>query len=1228
MIRRAQLAILALAALACGACSFAAQGARGAKALSPAERAYLVDGDADRAEDLLAAALEESPADAAAEFLLADLLDATGRPAEAAEHYLRVVARGREDSSLGDVSTAAAMAIVAIRDRVSGFRDRFAAAAGSLDDPGWLPQEAAFELRNLAFGLALRLENDAASRAAARDATGCLTRWEISGPYGPAAFDALDRAREQLPHFGTAAPWPIESRLGPGRGLSAARVEEASRCTIAAFDPAVPEPGLGLARTVVALPRADTVLFRLESDASARVYAGNVEIFSFDRRGAWPPRYRWFAAALPAGNTEIAVAIAHPEVRPVFSLVAVRAANGAPVPSHGPGLLPSGAAAAAIPLPEEPDARTATAALARLRAAIWRSDGAATARETAALERLGAAGSWPMLAAAAEAALASSEQPLDAAFESSRRLLSRALALEPRLWSARLAVARAEAADGRPEVAYGLLREGRALNPDEPSVAERLADLCLEIGYAVEAAEAARELGTLVAGSCPARAYALAAARGAVDGSRLLEMAADLAACDRTSDALANALLDAQRYDEAQVELRRLLDRDPESPALIDASARAALAAGDLDGFVGGMRRLFALRPFSQERRRALADALAGAGRVGEAHALIAGGRAADAAAFEGADLHTALRVDGLAAITAFRAARPIYGTGSAWVLDRAVHVIGRDGSRTEIVHNIAAILTAGAVAEHGEVEVPDDATILTARAVKPDGTVRTPERIPGKASLSLPDLAAGDFVEVEYTRWSPPSPVFLGGFDTGRFYFRDFDHVFRRSEIVVVAPLATPLEIDPRGDAPAAAERIFGDLRVLTFRARDVAPAVEEPLAPHAAELLPSIRVTSGASVEAICARVRDLLADRERGTPAIDAVAARAVEGIDEADRGKRLAALYAWTMANVAEDGELADPASHILSRRRGSRARAFLALARAAGLDGRLAFVRSAHADDTRADGTSLDRLERVAVSVDGRWASFETDAAPFGYLPPDLRHRPALFPDRCETATTDGGAIPVDRRVVEVALEIGPGGEATARVSETVSGEIAAAWRAELRAATDEERARLFSAEHVTDVAPGATLVRLAFAGLDDDDGPLEAAYELAFPSFARRVSGSLRGELPFSRSLARELGGPRARSAPAVLATYLDESISITVTPPDGLAVRTDDDDGSAAAPCGSATRRITAGAGPLNVRHELRLNAGRIAPADYPALVDFAAASDDLSTVGFELADAAQPRG
>jgi len=205
------------------------------------------------------------------------------------------------------------------------------------------------------------------------------------------------------------------------------------------------------------------------------------------------------------------------------------------------------------------------------------------------------------------------------------------------------------------------------------------------------------------------------------------------------------------------------------------------------------------------------------------------------------------------------------------------------------------------------------------------------------------------------------------------------------------------------------------------------------------------------------------------------------------------------------------------------------------------------------------------------------------------------------------------------------ITVGDGGEATARVTELLTGNDAAAWRADLRAATQEERERLFAEDRASRIAPGAQLSHFAATPLDREDAPLELTYELALPSFARPQSGSARGTLPFIRSLVRDLGGRPSRRWPAVLAIHYDDSIAITVVPPPGRIVRTADSDGRAQFSQCSASRRITEAGGALNVRQELRLDAVRIAPEDYRAFTEFAAAADDLSTVEIEVVDRAE---
>jgi len=1210
---------------------------------SPSERAYLVEGEVDAASVSLQEEILRSPGDGEAVFLLADLLDATGHPAEAAKLYFRVIELGRANARFAEVATAASMALVAIRERVPDFYARFAVYADAvLAEKGALPPEAVYELRNLRFAIALRRKDDAERRRAMLDATGCLARFEVMGSFGPRAFETLDDLGRVAPWFAKRRVWPAFAALGPGLRTVEAHVEETTRCIVPAFHKEARAPGLGLARTVVGLDRAGTVLFRLETDASAKVYADEREIFSIDRRARWLPRYSWFSASLPEGNTEISIAVANSDFAPSFSLVAVREDDGEAVAAYGPRILPSPRTTAVHPLRSREivdesgggssPVRTGSAAgaLARFRAAVWRKDDPAARLELERLGSFGAVDSPIAMMARAQAALSDSDLPVEVAFETARRLYAGALEKEPRLWEARLLLARAEAGDGRPEVALELVEQGRALCGEEPAIVDRLVELHSEMGHAVEAGSAVRDLEALVPGSCSVLALRLAADRANLTPAERLKKARSIAACDRTSDALAVALSEAQRYDEARREYARLRTRTPEDPALFDAEARAASSAGDLAGAIEARRAALRIAPSDVERRLALADALAARGEKDAAQGSLEEGLAfsvpgedlleAALAALDGREPYAPYRIDGLAAVEGYVGDEVPHGAEVVWVLDRVVQIIGRDGSRIELTHNIAQLLSSEAVAEHGEVELPDDAAILTVRAIKADGSVRATERIEGKGSLSLSDLAIGDFVEVEYVRHLPPSPIFPGGFDTGRFFFGDFEHVFHRTEMVLVAPVEMPLQFDPRGGAPSPSERRLGDLRALTWRVRETSPRAEEPLEPDASERLPSIRVTSGASREAICGRVRELLADKDRRSEEVEALSRELLEEIPVKDTALRLETLYEWVMENIVDDGDLSGQLSHIIARRMGSRARAFLGLSEAAGLEGRLAFVRPAAADDTPTDIPDPNIDERVVVSVGGDFVSFEEDGAPFGYLPAQLRYRPVLFPSRCETSMTGGGARGRDTRRVSITVRLSAEGDASAELHEELTGADAAAWRSEMRGMTASEREKAFAEMYVARVWPGAILERFLVSHLDELETPLEFSCALSFAEFGGAVGDVVRATLPFARTLVRDIGGRATRTAPAVLASYEDETVSISLIAPEGFELSTPATTGVVESKWGRAARTVVRGAGGLEIRSEFRLEAGRIDPDSYAAFAKFASASDALSAVEIEM--------
>src|SRR4029078_7146577 len=119
------------------------------------------------------------------------------------------------------------------------------------------------------------------------------------------------------------------------------------------------------------------------------------------------------------------------------------------------------------------------------------------------------------------------------------------------------------------------------------------------------------------------------------------------------------------------------------------------------------------------------------------------------------------------------------------------------------LTHQIVRVDSKDAIDRWGEVAVPAGAELLTGRTRKRDGSRREPEEIAGKEAISAADLEIGDYVEWEYVETHAPSSAFAPGFLADRVFFQSFEAPLDRSELVVIAPAALALDIDPRAGAP-----------------------------------------------------------------------------------------------------------------------------------------------------------------------------------------------------------------------------------------------------------------------------------------------------------------------------------------------------------------------------------------------------------------------------------------
>jgi len=1164
----------------------------------------------------------KASADPGAAYLLAELYNSTGRPENAFSGYLEVLRRAGAQPGYEAEAVAAAMATVAIRDRISDGPARISAFVEK-EMPGLkLPHEALFQLRTLYFSLALHRGNrDRAARRLA--ATGCMSRWQIAGPFDP------DFAEGAIPaERASDGEWP--STFTPSHGRSAVPVEtrQFDVCHISPPDPGLPGASSMLARTAFALPDARTVHFRLETDAQADVIVDGTTVFSRCILAERPPSVQWFHVRLDKGVHRLTVHTTHPELHPVFSLSALTSA-GSPVELIDPTIhtrkMPP-VPAHAIGRPRLPQADTASRRQALLQIYTWWGDMPAAWALAETLDR-----SVPRNAVRiADLYLETDWFPADIAYVEARQLMEAAFEKEPSLYPAALLIARHETAEGRAERAMRMLHKALQHSPDEPELHLAAADVLRGEGRLKEAREAVARAGALLKGSCQIVEWQTLLAQDAREWGPARRLAQRLSQCRATSPEIVTELSRAGRFDEAAQAADRIAATLPMDP---DAALEAADAWMRADRFDNGLRRLETLVdrfPWYTPSRLSLSRAYAAAQQLERAARVLEEGISLnpegtlEQALFEQNHLLDEFRIDGLAAVRDYLADEWPGHEESVWVLDRTVHLIGASGSRWTLTHWIAQLRSQTAIADRGEIEIAPGEQILTARTIRRNGQILTPEPIDGKASMSLPGLQEGDFAEFESLQYVPGSTLFPGGFDTDRFYFRDFSSAFRRSETVVLAPASMALQFDGRGDCPAPEIRQLGELQAVTFSVRNLSPAREEPGAPVAAEYLPSMRVTANATTENLCAGVHSLFAHRTRPDPMMKAFVDRLVLSAGGATRpstGAEAALLYEWLVRNVENDSALHEESSHIFWRRRGNRARLFQTLLAARGIDSRIALVVPAEEDHAAMSFPDLNRHVETMVLVDnGDWVYLDADRAPYGFIPPSLRNQPALLMETCDTLQTGVGRPALDATNIVADFRVDRDGSARGTVIIGYGGVHALYWRDMLGSTAPSGWKALVQDQIVAASAPGAILDELEVFNLLSPDKPLTFSYSVTIPRFATKDGEQFAISLPFAQELARQIGGLPERTTPLVLATDDRTTLILTVDLPDGAELTTeptriDVQSISGFAVGDAAVVMEPQKDGGVTVFAEYELHASRIMPEHYSSFLDFARARDQLYT-------------
>ena len=1097
------------------------------------------DGDPGRAAEVLARAERLRARDGRVALLRALLAYVHGEPAAALDGFLEAMEEaGTRQPAVAELAASGV-------EELTHIAPRFPSTAGPrleamlADLPLGARQTAVDVLVELAYR---RGDVEAVRRHAA--AQGCVTEWKVAGPFGPRALLGFDRDHGEA--FATG-PLPAEVDLGPRRGVRPTREVEGRGCAVHLGAGPIADGGTTYAEAFVDVEEGGLHTLRLETPNSVELRVDGERVLRLDHRRQPLERVTFHALDLAPGRHEIAVKVTTRHPNPILMVA-----------------LEKGEAPHALP-----DAAGGLFATYVRGATVFSRGSVVQARE--ALAPFGDTPASP-IAGALRAAIALADPLItsDMRRDQARAALRSVAQHDEAAWFPRLQLARLMAAEGRDLEALAELREDVQRWPELAAFRLTLVQLLLNRGWDAQAAEHIEAAIDQVPEACPPVEAALAFAQRHDHIAEIDRYTGELMQCDARRSERYQQLVQARKWEEAKQELDRLIALEPEHAQARFLPSRLDLAEGraNADTIERVLQAMQEASPRTDTVRLARADRrLAQGDTAGAIQVMNEALEEEPAAMARLRRIRTALggefefegwRKNGPEMIEAFEASERSYDEPQVLVWDYMVVRVFEDGSSLQLIHQIYKLQSEEAVDAQGEYAPPEDGYMLGLRTIKADGTRLEPDLIPGKETISMPNLAVGDYVEAEYVRVLGPPDGLPNGLLGDRFFFASFELPFDRSELVVILPEGMDPLIDPRGDAPEV-QRSTGEEGevVLRWAIEQSTPLVQEPASVAAREFIPSVNWGVNADWSGFLEGLRDVLADREMVDPAARALA-REIVGEATSDEEKARA-LYYWLLENVENNNDVFGQAAVMLAGRTGNRARVLHYLLGLVDVDSQLVLARGFGSDQTESALADEETYTNLIVRLgEDTYLQPTARGIPFGYVSPALHGQDALVlgPVADARDATEIRLPPAtgeeDHHRVEVTADVAPDGSAQVEVVETFQGTGAIQWRNDLEGIPEAVLEQRFEEAYVARMLNGASLESLRITGRENPEEPLVLRYAARVPALARE-----QGDARVLPGLFPSVLGPRfartdTRRTTQVVGPPLNQDVVLRVTTPNG----------------------------------------------------------------------------
>ena len=1053
---------------------------------------------------------------------------------------------------------------------------------------------------------------------------GCVTNLRLAGPFG------RNSPRDTLRPFPPEGPgaWQQRWAADPDTGEVPRVLKTTTRGCGVIGDEAMPE-GIVYAETFVDVDRPGELVLAVQG--AFAVWVDDTSVLRRDLRewGSWlrfavrlelqPGRHRIVAKL---GSPSTSIRVLYPDGRPYGAKGSVDPTRpyvvGAPRHVGPSNVLDPWIAGGKVNDPDDDLVRYFGAEVADI---DDQSDVAAVL-----LEPLVAVPEQATGAALSAAATFVEDDPIYAESQQrdlSRELGERAAKKDPGLWQARLTIAASQADRAGPIEAAHDVAELVDQFPQVPAVLSQLADLYRQLGWSAEYANAVKLLEQRFPEDPEALEQAVAVHDtrgefGLADTlvTRILKLDPD------NEIALARAL-ERSDYKAALAELERLAKRRPDRKDIAARIHDVLVRQGNDDETWKKLEAAIKKSPRQDEPRLALADARYAQGnRMALVQAIVdsvqagapTGRLEAAIDLVEGATELEPYRIDTDSVIRDFERKNEALGGTAARVLDYSALWIKSDGSSRLLEHEIVRVQSSEAIGDMAEQPIRGG-QFLKLRVIKRDGSVLEPELVQGKPTVTMPHLEVGDYIETERIESNPGDGRHGLRYVGPRWFFREENIAYARSEFVVVAPSDKPLQLETKNDVPAPVVTEGSGLTVRRWRVERSPAAPVEPFGAPITEFLPSVQIGWGISLEATLRALADSADDLTPIDPRVQKIAERIVEPIPPAAKEQRARKLYHWITSNVEEGNET--DGRRVVVGKNGNLWRGYLTLCRALGIQADYAVVqnRLTLPPGGPFSGSMLytQPLLRVRGQKGDLWLTLGSKHAPFGYVPAEVRGMPAVVfsgGNAETTRTPTAGAL--DSAATDGKATLALDGSASLELVQTFQGKYATGLRTVLSQMPERQIRDAIEGRLLGSALRGVELLEYRIEGVNEPDAPLRIVTKSRARSFAQQVGSTLMLQPPGFTPRLGQFATLPVRQTPLLMVESVSQDVRIAVELPAGASVQTaltpqHLTDGERRVDVNDALKGKT-----LVFERHVRLPAGRIQPQDYPAFLEFTRRADE----------------